>query len=532
MTAPGAGGSNVGVKTRIAGWAIAALALAPLAAEGMTFRYAASADLLGLDPYINNDGVTNAMKGNLYEGLLNRRYDMALEPALAVEWSRIAGDIWRFRLREGVTFHDGTPFTAGDVLASFERITHDQSAYRDAMSTIREVRKIDDFEIDVVTKQPDGTLDQGMPLFMIMSKQWLEAHNTTHVLRGSNAATYANGNANGTGPFRLVRRVAGVRTVLEPHPAWWGKREHNLSRAVFRPIPNTEARQQALLAGEIDMAYPVHGLDVSRLEQAGIRVILGPDFRTVFLGFDSYRDESLDLKGKGRNPFKDRRVREAFQKAINLEWLHNDVMRGLSRPTGSMIAPGIEGYSEELDKPAAYDPEGAARLLVEAGYANGFPVTLDCTNDRYDNDEAICRRVALMLARIRITVKLNVQPRAEYFEKASARGGHNTSFYILGWTPTTFDGLSALTSVMGTGGGANFGRYSNPKIDILARKAAQEQDLAQRRRLISQALAIHKHDVGHVPLHQQILAWGVRQTVAEIKPRPWNDVDLRWVRMK
>ena len=520
------------MKTRIAGWAIAALTLAPLAAEGTTFRYAASADLLGLDPYINNDGVTNAMKGNLYEGLLTRRHDMTLEPALAAEWGRTATDVWRFKLREGVVFHDGTPFDVDDVLASFARITQDQSAYRGAMATIREIRRIGDYEIDVVTKQADATLDQGMPLFLIMSKRWLEANNTEHVLRGTNAATYANSNANGTGPFRLVRRVPGVRTVVEPFPDWWGTREHNLTRAVFRPIPNTEARQQALLAGEIDMAYPVHGLDVPRLEQAGIRVILGPDLRTVFLGFDSFRDESLDLKGKGKNPFKDRRVREAFQKAINLDWLHTDVMRGLSRPTGSMIAPGIEGYSPELDRPVAFDPDGAARLLAEAGYANGFPVTLDCTNDRYDNDEAICRRVALMLARIRITVKLNVQPRAEYFEKASQRGGHNTSFYILGWTPTTFDGLSALNSVIGTGGGANFGRYSNPKIDILARKAAQEQDPVQRRQLISQALSIHKQDVGHVPLHQQMLAWGVRPTVAEIKPRPWNDVDLRWVRMK
>jgi peptide/nickel transport system substrate-binding protein len=159
-------------------------------------------------------------------------------------------------------------------------------------------------------------------------------------------------------------------------------------------------------------------------------------------------------------------------------------------------------------------------------------VTLDCPNDRYDNDEAICRRVALMLTRIRITVKLNVQPRAEYFEKASPRGGHNTSFFILGWTPATFDGLLALNSVMGTGGGGNFGRYSNTKIDILAKKAAQEQDPVQRRALIRQALAIHKQDVGHIPLHQQVLAWGVRATVAEIKPRPWNDVDLRWVRMR
>jgi peptide/nickel transport system substrate-binding protein len=520
------------VKTAIAGCAFLALALAPPAADGMTFRYAASADLLGLDPYINNDGVTNAMKGNLYEGLLNRRWDMALEPGLATEWSRTAPDVWRFRLRPGVVFHDGTPFTADDVLASFERITQDQSAYRAALSSLREVRKVGELEVDLVTKAPDAALEQSLPVFLIMSARWLEANNTAHVLRGTNAATFANAAANGTGPFRLVRRVPGTRTVVEPHPGWWGRPEHNLTRAVFRPIPNAEARRQALLAGEVDMAYPVHGHDVPRLEQSGIRVIVGPDLRTVFLGFDTYREESLDLKGRGRNPFKDRRVREAFRKAIDVGALHVDVMRGFSRPTGSMIAPGIEGYSEDLDKPAAYDPEGAARLLSEAGWGNGFPVTLDCTNDRYDNDEAICRRVAFMLARLRITVKLNIQPRAEYFEKASARGGHATSFFILGWTPPSFDGLSALTSVIGPGGGANFGRYANPKIDILARKAAQEQDPAQRRLLIQQALAIHQQDVGHIPLHQQVLAWGVRPTVADIRTRPWNDVDLRWVRMR
>lgn len=521
------------MKTKIVGWAILALAMTlPATGEGQIFRYAASADLLGLDPYINNDGITNAMKGNLYEGLLTRRYDMTLVAGLATEWVRAAPDVWRFKLRPGVAFHDGTPFTADDVLASFERITQDQSAYRAAMGSIREIRKNDDFEIDIVTKQPDATLDRAIPTLLVMCKRWLEEHNTQHVLRGSNAATYANAHANGTGPFRLVRRIAGVRTVVEPHPEWWGRREHNLSRAVFRPIPNAEARQQALVEGQVDLAYPVHGHDVPRLQQAGIRVITSPDLRTVFLGFDSFRDESLDLKGRGRNPFKDRRVREAFQKAINLEALHTDVMRGLSRPTGSMIAPGIEGYAEDLDKPAAYDPDGAAALLAQAGYANGFPVTLDCTNDRYDNDEAICRRIALMLARIRITVKLNVQPRAEYFDKASARGGYNTSFFILGWTPATFDGLLVLNSVIGPGGGANFGRYSNAKIDILAKKAAQEQDPAQRRALIRQALAIHKQDVGHIPLHQQVLAWGVRSTVTEIKPQPWNDVDLRWVRMK
>lgn len=512
--------------------ALLALLFPPPAAEAVTFRYAANADLLGLDPYINNDGVTNAMKGNLYEGLLVRRYDLALEPALATEWSRVAPEIWRFKLRPGVTFHDGSPFTADDVLASFARITHDQSAFRQAMSNVREIRKLDDLEIDIVTKTPDAILDQTLPVFLVMCQRWLEANNTQHVLRGSNAATFANAHANGTGPFRLLRREPGVRTVVEPHPAWWGKPQHNLTRAVFKPIANAEARTQALILGDVDMAYPVSGQDATRVTKAGNRIITAPDLRTVFLGFDTFREESLNLKGKGRNPFRDRRVREAFRRAIDPEVLHRDVMRGLSRPTGSMIAPGIEGYAEELDRPATLDREGAVRLLAEAGYANGFPVTLDCTNDRYDNDEAICRRLASMLARIRITVKLNVMPRADYFEKASQRGGNNTSFFILGWTPTTFDGLNALTSVMGTGGGANFGRYSNPKIDILARKAAQEQDPARRRQLIGQALAIHKEDVGHIPLHQQMLVWGIRPTVADIKTRPWNDVDLRWVVMK
>ena len=504
----------------------------PPAAEGGTFRYAANADLLGLDPYINNDGVTNAMKGNLYEGLLTRRFDLTLEPALAVEWSRVAPEVWRFRLRSGVTFHDGSPFTADDVVASYTRITQEQSAYRSSMGGVRDIRKIGDLGIDIVTKAPDAMLDQSLPVFLVMCERWLLANNTQHVLRGTSAATFANTNANGTGPFRLVRREPGVRTVVEPYPGWWGKPEHNLTRAVFRPIANVQARLQALLAGEIDMAYPVPGQDVPRLEQAGIRVITAPDLRTVFLGFDTFRDESLDLKGKGRNPFKDRRVREAFQKAIDVRAIQADVMRGLSRPTGSMVAPGIEGYNAAADRPAGYDPEGAKRLLAEAGYANGFPVTLDCTNDRYDSDEAICRRIALMLAPLRITVKLNVQPRADYFEKASQRGGYSTSFFMLGWTPPTFDGLSTLNAVMGPGGGANFGRYSNAKVDILARKAAQEQDPLLRRKLIEQAFAVHKEDVGHVPLHQQVLAWGVRPTVADIKARPWNDVDLRWVTLK
>jgi peptide/nickel transport system substrate-binding protein len=403
---------------------------------------------------------------------------------------------------------------------------------RSAVGTVREVRKRDALSIDLVTKGPDPIVDQGLPQFFIMSAAWLEANNTQHVLRGSNAATYANGQANGTGPFRLVSHTPGGSTVLAVNAGWWGKPAHNLTEATFRAIPSAQGRLQALISGELDMAYPIPAQLAPRLEKAGGRVLVAPDLRTIFLGFDTFRDESLDMKGSGQNPLKDRRVREAFRKAIDLDALHRDVMRGLSRPTGSMIAPGIEGYAAEADKPPAYDPDGAMALLQEAGYGAGFPITLDCPNDRYDNDASICRRVAPMLARIGITVKLNVQPRAEYFEKAGAAGGYGTSFFLLGWTPPTFDGLNALSTLMTLGGGANFGRYTNAKIEVLTRKIGAEQDAGRRRAMIRQALAVHAEDVGHIPLHQQMMSWGLAETVADIKARPWNDVDLRWVTMR
>lgn len=520
------------MRQAVSGLALLALVLGAPAAEARTFRYATSGELLGLDPYINNDGVTNAMKGNLYEGLLGRRLDLSLEPALATEWARVAPDVWRFRLRPGVRFHDGGAFSADDVVASFARITHDQSGMRSAVGGIREVRKNDALAVDLVTKGPDPIADQGLPQFYIMSAAWLEANNTQHVLRGSNAATYANAHANGTGPFRLVSHAPGGQTVLAANADWWGAPAHNLAQAVFRAIPSAQGRVQALVSGEVDMAYPIPAQLTWRLEKAGGRILVAPDLRTIFLGFDTFRDEALDMKGTGLNPLKDRRVREAFRKAIDLDALHRDVMRGLSRPTGSMIAPGIEGYAAEIDRPAVYDPEGAIALMEQAGFGGGFPITLDCPNDRYDNDGSICRRVALMLARINITVKLNVQPRVAYFEKAGAAGGHDTSFFLLGWTPPTFDGLNALTTLMTSSGGGNFGRYSNAKIEVLTRKIASEQDPLRRRRLIQQALTVHAEDVGHIPLHQQMMSWGLAATVADIKARPWNDVDLRWVTMR
>jgi peptide/nickel transport system substrate-binding protein len=514
-----------------------ALALAPLAGEAKTFRYSTSGDFLGLDPHINNEGPTNSLKGNIYEGLVHRRPDLSVHPSLATEWSNPEPTIWRFKLRQGVKFHDGTPFTADDVLFSFARINSEQSDMNTYVATVKEVKKVDDYTVDFITKGPDPILHQNLTLFYIMSKSWTEKNNSAKPVRGGTAEIYANRFANGTGPFKLVERVPDTRTVLEPNKEWWGTPTHNLTRAEFRPIANNATRVAALLSGEIDMMYPVPLQDIPRLNQtAGIKVMEGPELRTIFLGFDQARDELLYSNVKGKNPFKDVRVRRAFYQAVDIEQIKRVVMRGAATPTGLMIAPGIVGFDAELNKRYPFDPEGAKKLLADAGYPNGFEVQLDCPNDRYVNDEAICLAVVPMLARIGVTVKLNAQTKGKHFDKIGLKENRNTSFYMLGWTPGTYDGHNPLYNLMvmtlpGSGSN-NSGAYSNPKVEELTKQIAVETDQKKRLAMLHEAFRIHKEDFGHLPLHQQALAWGVRDTVAEIIQRPFNDVDLRYVKMK
>ena len=520
--------------------AVAVVALALLGgspAGAKTFRYANPADLLGLDPHSNNEGPTNAMKGNLYEGLLHRDPDLSLHPSLATEWSQTGPAVWRFKLRQGVKFHQGQDFSADDVVYSWKRQAQTASEMQYAVASIADVKVVDAHTIDIVTKGPDPVLLQNLPLFFIMSKSWVEANNAFTVVKGAGATNFANLHENGTGPFRLVERVPDTRTVVEPNPAWWGKPTHNITRAVFTPIKNAATRVAALLSGEIDLMYPVPLQDIERVNQTGgTKALQGPELRTIFLGFDQWRDELLDMPGTGKNPFKDVRVRRAFYQAIDINAIRRVVMRGASLPTGLMIAKGIVGFDDKLNERYAFDPDAARKLLADAGYPNGFPVTLDCPNDRYVNDEAICIAVVPMIKRIGIDIKLNAQTRSKHFNKIGRTENNSTSFYMLGWTPGSYDALNMLGNIItmkGPGGGEwNSGRYSNPRVEELTKQIETETDPAKRTAMIHEAMRIHKDDFGHIPLHQQALAWGVRDTVAEVKQRPFDDVDLRHVVMK
>jgi peptide/nickel transport system substrate-binding protein len=261
-----------------------------------------------------------------------------------------------------------------------------------------------------------------------------------------------------------------------------------------------------------------------------------PELRTIFLGMDQSRDELLESNVKGKNPFKDKRVRQAFYQAIDEDAIKTKVMRGFARPTAQMVGPGINGYDPALDKRYPYDPLAARKLLAEAGYPDGFEVGFDCPTDRYVNDEAICQAVVAMLARIGVKANLLAQTKAKYFTKINAPG-FQTSFYMLGWTPGPLDALNMLSNLAATrseglvDGLYNNGGYSNPQLDELIKKIQVELDSEKRNELISEALSIVKEDFVYIPLHQQMVVWASRDSV-DLAPMGNNDFQLRYVKLK
>ena len=280
------------------------------------------------------------------------------------------------------------------------------------------------------------------------------------------------------------------------------------------------------------MVYTVPPQDTDRISKTqGMKIWKTPELRTIFLGMDQNRDELLESNIKGKNPFKDKRVRQAFYQAIDEEAIAAKVMRGFARPSALMVGPGVNGYDAKLDKRSPHDPAAAKKLLAEAGYPNGFEVGFDCPNDRYVNDEAICQAVVAMLARIGVKANLLAQTRAKYFAKINAPG-YNTSFYMLGWTPGTYDALDALAGTRGGKEGVfNSGGYSNPQLDQLNKNIQVELDSEKRNEMIGQALSLLRDDFAYIPLHQQVVVWATRDNV-DLAQTGDNFFQLRYVKLK
>lgn len=519
--------------------ALAAAGIIALAAIGSasaqnTFRYAFQGDLKVLDPYTLNETFTIGTLGNVYEGLIRRGPNLEIQPALAESWEIVEPLRWRFHLRKGVKFHNGNDFNADDVVFSAERVRHENSNLKSRIGADVEVVKVDDHTVDFILPGPNPILHYEWETWAIMDKEWSEANESTVPVTASDTnPNYAALNTNGTGPFRITSHQAGVKTVFEANPDWWDEpdRKHNLQMVELNTIASDATRVAALLSGDMDMIYPVPAQDIARINgNAGTKVLTGPELRTIFLGFDQMRDELPGSDVKGKNPFKDPRVRKAIYQAIDTDAITDRIMRGLAKPNALMISPYLFSRSDAFER-HPYDVAAAKALLAEAGYPDGFAVTMDCPNDRYVNDEAICQAVAAMLAKIGVRVDLNAQPKAQYFAKILQSGGYDTSFYLLGWTPVSFDSWNVLNNLIncrdekGNGAAFNIGGYCNQRIDELTGQILEENDAAKRDALIAEAFSIAHDEVAYVPLHQQGLAWGVNDKISIVQ-RPDNQVML------
>ena len=514
---------------------LAALSASSVSTQAAVFKWANDGDVGSMDPATRQETVQLSFLGNIYEPLVRRNRDLGLEPALAVSWEQTAPTVWRFHLRPGVKWQDGSPFTADDVVFTLHRILMPDSLMRAPMSPVKEARKVDDLTVDFETFVPDPIFLQEQTNMLIMSKAWCEAHNSAQPVVIGKDDNYALHYAMGTGPFRLVSREPDRKTVVEKNPSWWDTSQSNVDQVEFNVIASAPTRVAALLSGEMDMIYSVPPQDIARIKQTeGLKILQTPELRTIYLGFNQSADELRSSDIKGKNPFKDPNVRRAVALAIDEPAITSRVMLGLGHPTWEMWGPGVNGYDAALDVRPKVDPAKAKQLLADAGYPNGFKVAMDCPNDRYVMDEQICTAIVSMLARVGVKVDLNAQTKSKFFAKVNAPA-YDTDFYLLGWTPATYDAHNALYTLLGTRNGkrgeVNNGGYSNPTLDGLIEKIGTETDAAKRNAMIVQTIQILQQDLPTIPLHQQVIVWAAKTNV-DVAQLADDNFPYRFIQMK
>lgn len=501
--------------------------------NAQTLRWATQGDPQTMDPYSQNELLTNAINGQVYETLVARDRQVNVVPALATEWVQQGPTVWRMKLRPNVKFHDGSPMTADDVVFSLQRAKDPASGIRAYATAMGDPRRVDDLTVEFKLPQVNPIFLQHASLVQIMSKAWCEKNNATKPQDFKNKEEkYTVLHANGTGPFTLVSRQPDIKTVFKRNPNWWGKFDGNVQDVVYTPIKSDATRTAALISGELDLVLDPVPQDLARLKSTpGTKVVEGMENRVVFIGMDQGRDELLYSNVKGKNPFKDIRVRKALYQAVDIESIRNRLMRGQALPTGAMSPSPLGSFNDpELEKRLPFDLPLAKKLMADAGYPTGFEVQLDCPNNRYINDEEICIALSAMWAQLGVKVKVNAQPRVTFFAKTEKM---DVSMYLFGWGGAITDMETTLTPVLRNRGEAgvgyfNTGNYKNPKLDDLAAASSKEPDPAKREQLIKAALREEKEQVHHIPLHRQVIPWAMRSNVDAVH-RPDNWLEWRWI---
>ena len=528
---------------RIYALAAAAILAAALPAAAKTLRWSSQGDYLTADPHAQNEILTNSINGHVYESLTVRDRKLEIVPCLAVSWKQTDPNTWIFNLRKGVKWHDGSDFTADDVVFSIKRAQGKTSQFRVYGNAVGEPRRIDAHTVELKTPVPNPVMLQMLAgSLFIMSKSWSEKNNAVNSQDFVNKEeSYTARNAMGTGPYILVSREPDVKAVFKKNPNWWGWKDPawsggNVDEIVYTPIGSPSTRMAALLSGNIDFVLDPSVQDIDKLKQSkDVKVYEGRENRIIFFGMDQARDELLYSNVKGKNPFKDVRVRKAFYQAIDVNAINKTVMRGLSVPTAvNLPNPTLMGIPKELDKRHPYDPAAAKKLLAEAGYPNGFEITIDCPNNRYINDERICTAVASMLAKIGVNAKVNAMPRAQFFPKAQKL---DTSMYMLGWGGAATDAWFTLSPVLHSrndkgDGDFNWGNYKDAEFDALIDNQKSDADPKRRMETIIKAMQMHHDRVYHIPIHLQVIPWSARANVGGIVHRADNWLQATWVTIK
>jgi peptide/nickel transport system substrate-binding protein len=511
------------------------LAIGTVGVHAKTFKWTSASDIPTWDIHSQNNALSNGIHAAVYESLVyyNSR-TFKPEPVLATAWKQVSPTQMRLTLRSGVKFHDGSPFSADDAVFSIERAMSKTSNFAVYTAGIDRVVKVDVNTIDIFTKDPNPVLINQLTELRMMNKAWAEKNNSAAPKDiKTQDENFAHRNANGTGPFLLSEWQPDQKLVLTRNPGWWGKSEGNVTEVIYTPVRNVSTRMAALLSGAVDLVLDPSPQDLGRIRTSPeFKVVDGVENRTIFFGMDQFRDELPGSNVKGKNPLKDQRVRQALYQAIDIDTIARVTLRGLGQPTGALVAPQVNGWTEAVHKRYPFNAAAAQKLLADAGYPTGFEVDFACPNNRYINDEAICQAVTAMWARVGVKAKLRTLPLVTYFPMIQR---YEASIYMLGWGVPTFDAMYSLQSLVRTvgaqgDGNYNVGRYSNPQMDALIERAKKETNLSLRTELMTKALAIQNQDVAHIPLHNQVIPWAMKKNI-DVVHRADNRLDWRLVKV-
>jgi peptide/nickel transport system substrate-binding protein len=485
-------------------------------ASAADLRIGVASEVTTLDPHFFHLTSNTEIHKGIYSGLVTQDAGMKVVPDLAAAWRNLDATHWEFKLRPGVTFHDGSPLTADDVVFTYERarnVPNSPGSFLQYLKHVTKTTAADPLTVIVETDGPDPIVLNELQNVWIVSRK-----NGA----GATSSDYNSGKAAiGTGPYRLGEWVQGDHITLRRFEGYYGPKP-DWETVTYRAIVNDAARTASLLSGDVDLIASVPANDLANVRaNAKLTVSTMASNRCFFWAVDVDRDVSpmiTDLDGKPmtKNPLKDVRVRKAMSKALDRDALVSRVMQGQGIPTAQFMPDGVPGVSPNM-KPEAYDLEGAKKLLAEAGYPNGFGLTIASTNDRYINDAAIAQATGQMWSRLGLKITVNTLPKAVYFTRANKL---EYSVLLAGNSTDTSEPLSQLSYLLGTWDAAkgtgvgNWGRYSNPELDRLLASAYGTMDDGKRAALISQAYELSLgRDVAAIPMLFQITAWGMRKGV-------------------